>query len=106
MLSSRPFLPSRPPGPSSLPPSVLSAPSPSAIDLIRGLLVVDPSRRLTAFESLQHPWVVSIQAHASDLLAEAPDAQGGAALGAEGAQPLFRDRIGEFNLQRCATRPD
>jgi serine/threonine protein kinase len=78
--------------------------SPSAIDLIRGLLVVDPSRRLTAFESLQHPWVVSIQAHASDLLAEAPDAQHAPLGGPPGPQPLFRDRIGEFNLQRYGGR--
>lgn len=30
----------------------------SAKDLIRRLLVVDPARRLSAAEALQHPWIV------------------------------------------------
>jgi serine/threonine protein kinase len=31
--------------------------SEGAVDLLKGLLDRDPSRRLTAFEALEHPWV-------------------------------------------------
>jgi len=35
-----------------------TTPQHSAKDLIRRLLVVDPARRLSAAEALQHPWIV------------------------------------------------
>jgi serine/threonine protein kinase len=31
--------------------------SPSAVDLLKKLLMVDPKRRITALEALKHPWV-------------------------------------------------
>ncbi len=34
--------------------------SDAAKDLIRNLLVVDPSRRLTASQALQHPWITGV----------------------------------------------
>jgi len=39
----------------------------SAKDLIRKLLVVDPARRLTAVEALQHPWLTGETANTSHL---------------------------------------
>lgn len=110
------------------PPKYWAHISPPAIYLIRALLTVDPAKRLTAIEALQHPWVVSIQADAEDLLgdesegaalaaaAAADGAGGGGGSGSGGsaggsgsgvlsaeAPPLFRDRFGEFNLQRRTT---
>ncbi|KAG8463192.1 hypothetical protein KFE25_011189 [Diacronema lutheri] len=96
------------------PPKYWATISPSAIDLIRSLLVVDPAKRLTAFEALQHPWVVSIQANANDLLGDEADASASGAPahaaappsarpGGDGVAPPFRDRFGEFNLQRRTT---
>lgn len=38
----------------------------SAKDLIRQLLVVDPARRLSAAEALQHPWIVEGLADVDD----------------------------------------
>jgi len=68
--------------------------SDGAKDFIRGLLVVDPTKRMTAIEALQHPWVVSIQMHTSDLFAEDGDAP---------VPDNVRDRFGEFNLRRRTT---
>jgi len=42
--------------------------SESAKDLIRKLLTVDPKKRLTAKEALQHPWVSGNDASQIDLL--------------------------------------
>jgi serine/threonine-protein kinase Chk2 len=39
------------------PPSIWKDISPLAQDLVRRLLIVDPSQRLTATETLQHPWL-------------------------------------------------
>jgi len=42
--------------------------SESAKDLIRKLLTVDPKKRLTAKEALQHPWIAGNDATQTDLL--------------------------------------
>ena len=42
--------------------------SASAKDLIKKLLTVDPAKRLTAKEALQHPWVSGKDASQTDLL--------------------------------------
>jgi len=42
--------------------------SESAKDLIRKLLTVDPNKRLTAIQALQHPWVSGKEASKNDIL--------------------------------------
>jgi len=42
--------------------------SDNAKDFIRKLLVLDPEKRMTAHEALQHEWIVSMPAEAVDLL--------------------------------------
>lgn len=45
----------KPPVPITLSP--ISLPSTAAKDLVRHLLVVDPKKRYTAHQVLQHPWI-------------------------------------------------
>ena len=65
----------------------------SAKDFIARLLQVDPARRMTACEALQHGWMVSIGLHTNDLFADV----GG------GGVPEMQARLHEFNLERRST---
>ncbi|KND02797.1 CAMK protein kinase [Spizellomyces punctatus DAOM BR117] len=47
--------------------------SPEAIDLIKGLLTVDPEKRLTVDQALDHPWMKKSQASNGSPLSMAPD---------------------------------
>ena len=93
--------------------------SSSAKDFITALLTVDPTRRLTATEALQHDWITAIGVHTSDLFAPAVSAArstvdlGGAAGGAAGGGGGggggadkgalgFRGRLGNLNRERRA----
>jgi len=68
--------------------------SQSAKDFISRLLTVDPTKRMTALEALQHDWVVSIGVHTNDLFAISKDTCG---------VPIMQARLHEFNLDRRAT---
>ena len=57
------------------------------------MLTVNPNRRITAAEALQHDWVVSIGVHTNDLFS----------LGTTSGVPVMQARFGEFNLERRAT---
>jgi len=61
--------------------------------LITRMLTVNPNRRITAAEALQHDWVVSIGVHTNDLFS----------LGTTSGVPVMQARFGEFNLERRAT---
>lgn len=67
--------------------------SASAKDFISRLLTVDPAKRMSACDALQHGWMVSIGLHTNDLFAD----KGGAGV------PELQARFGEFNLERRAT---
>lgn len=54
-------------------------------DFITRLLTVDPSRRMTASEALQHEWIVSIGIFTNNLFSQSTH---------------LRHRFGEFNLER------
>ncbi len=41
----------------SFPPKYWSSISPSAVDLVRRLMTVDPAQRITAAEALRHEWM-------------------------------------------------
>mmetsp|Transcript_8066 Transcript_8066/g.20760 ORF Transcript_8066/g.20760 Transcript_8066/m.20760 type:complete len:577 (+) Transcript_8066:94-1824(+) len=94
------------PGALQFPPKHWASISAEAVDLIRGLLVVDPSKRLTALEALQHPWVVSVGVHNTDLFHAEPSSSFAAAHTAAAAPaaaaPALRQRFGEFNTLRRA----
>ena len=61
-----------------------------AKDFIGRLLTVDPTRRMSAAEALQHGWMVSIGLYTSDLFASS------APMGV----PIMQARFGEFNQER------
>ena len=58
-----------------------------AKDFIGRLLTVDPNRRMSAAEALQHDWIVSIGLHTSDLFAMQMSMKG---------VPVMQARFGEF----------
>ena len=62
-----------------------------AKDFISRLLTVDPTKRMSAAEALQHDWIVAIGIHTTDLFAS-----GGAMKGV----PVMQARFGEFNQER------
>jgi calcium/calmodulin-dependent protein kinase I len=64
--------------------------SSAAKDLIGRLLTVDPTRRMSAAEALQHDWIVSIGTHTNDLFAFA----------SMKGVPVMQVRFGEFNQER------
>ena len=64
--------------------------SSAAKDFIGRLLTVDPTRRMSAGEALQHDWIVSIGMHTNDLFA--PSSMRGV--------PVMQARFGEFNQER------
>ena len=68
--------------------------SQSAKDFICRLLTVDPTRRMSALEALQHDWVVSIGVHTNDLFAVSKETYG---------VPVMQARLHEFNTDRRAT---
>lgn len=65
----------------------------SAKDFISRLLTVDPTRRMSASEALQHDWMVSIGLHTNDLFADSPRT----------GVPVMQARFDEFNIERRAT---
>lgn len=69
--------------------------SSSARDFLGRLLAVDPARRMTAAEALQHDWVVSIGVHTDDLFAAGGVAREGV--------PVMQARFSEFNDSRRAS---
>jgi serine/threonine protein kinase len=64
--------------------------SEAAKDFICRLLTVDPTRRMSAAEALQHDWIVSIGTHTNDLFAFA----------SLRGVPVMQARFGEFNRER------
>lgn len=89
--------------------------SDSAKDFISALLTVDPTRRLTAMEALQHDWTTSIGCYTSDLftppgsnhgsfveLAQLGTSPSALAAGAGGGAGGFRGRLGDLNRERRA----
>jgi len=74
--------------------------SDSAKDFITGCLTVDPARRLTAMEALQHDWTTAIGVHATtDLFARHESTLSEAGGGAGGG---FRGRLGKLAQERRA----
>jgi len=74
--------------------------SEQAKDFICRLLAVDPNRRMSAAEALQHDWMISIGVHTSDLFALS---SAGASAGQSPSMlgvPVMQARFGEFNQGR------
>ena len=58
------------------PPKYWEHVSHAAKDFIGRLLTVDPSRRMSASEALQHDWIVGIGVHTDDLFRERTSLRG------------------------------
>ena len=63
--------------------------SKEVINFIDNLLVVDPSKRMSASEALEHPWIESIRKKSSSTIADVENFIGAIQLANEYTQDLL-----------------